>query len=177
MEPYESKWADDTSRRYDIGNGPELVPLNDTDDYEVADNEPDVRGWDVLGKHGEKIGEVDDLIVDPKAMKVRYLDVETVDSLAADGKDRHILVPVGAAHLHEEDDKVVLEGLTKQQLEQCPPYSGCPITKDFAYKLRATYTNLNPGWANPSPGTDYNEHFYAHPLYDPNHLYERRKKK
>jgi hypothetical protein len=37
-----------------------------------------VRGWDVLGADGKRIGAVDDLLVDTQGMRVLYLDV-TVD--------------------------------------------------------------------------------------------------
>lgn len=176
MEPYESKWTDDTNRRFVMGNGPELIPLSDASDYEVADNEPDVRGWDVYGEHGEKIGEIDDLIVDPKAMKVRYLDVDAVDDLTTNDKSRHMLIPIGSANIHETEDKVIIRGVTKEQLEACPTYKGCPLTTEFANKVQATFISNNPGYANPNPSSDYNEHYYAHPLYDPHHFYEKRKK-
>jgi hypothetical protein len=35
-----------------------------------------VRGWTVVGRDGEKIGKVDDLLVDPARMKVAQLDVD-----------------------------------------------------------------------------------------------------
>ena len=49
-----------------------LVPLDQMDDFKVADGDPDVRGWDVVASDGQKVGHVEDLLVDPGAMKVRY---------------------------------------------------------------------------------------------------------
>lgn len=43
--------------------------------YKVAEGDPDVRGWDVMDRDGGRIGEVDDLLIDTRAMKVRYLEV------------------------------------------------------------------------------------------------------
>lgn len=43
--------------------------------YKVAEGDPDVRGWDVMDRDGNRIGEVDDLLVDTTALKVRYLEV------------------------------------------------------------------------------------------------------
>lgn len=43
--------------------------------YKVAEGDPDVRGWDVMDRDGHRIGEVDDLLIDTEAMKVRYLEV------------------------------------------------------------------------------------------------------
>jgi hypothetical protein len=59
--------------------GSTLVPLGRLRDYRVATGDPDVRGWLVLGTDGHRIGEVDDILVDTEAMRVRYLDV-TLDS-------------------------------------------------------------------------------------------------
>ncbi|HSD63239.1 MAG TPA: PRC-barrel domain-containing protein, partial [Ignavibacteriaceae bacterium] len=52
----------------------ELYRLSDLADYEVADRDPDVRGWEVVSAD-KKVGTVDELIVDPDDMKVRYLDI------------------------------------------------------------------------------------------------------
>src|SRR5919202_5723826 len=92
-----------------------LVPLSDAKDLKVAEGNPDVRGWDVLASDGTEVGEVEDLLVDPAAMKVRYLIVE-LDKEVAGTDDRRVLVPVGAARLDDDDDKVLLQGTTVQAL-------------------------------------------------------------
>lgn len=85
-----------------------LAHLNELDDYKVADGEPDIRGWTVKSADGRKIGEVEDLLVDCGAMEVRYLEVE-LDRKALDlDDDRHVLVPIGAARLNDDDDVVML---------------------------------------------------------------------
>lgn len=52
-----------------------LASLDGLSGYKVAEGDPDVRGWDVIGRDGRRIGEVDDLLVDTAALKVRYLEV------------------------------------------------------------------------------------------------------
>ena len=76
-----------------------VVPLDELDDYQVSEGDPDVRGWDVIASDGRKIGEVDELLVDTQAMKVRYLDVDLSDEVIANagGEDRHVLIPIGYA--------------------------------------------------------------------------------
>jgi hypothetical protein len=49
--------------------------LSKTSDYQVAPHESDVRGWTVVSKDGEKIGKVDDLLIDPGRMKVAEFEV------------------------------------------------------------------------------------------------------
>ena len=51
-----------------------LRRLSDAD-YEVAAGECDVRGWNVVAANDEKVGTVVELIVDPAAGKLRYLEV------------------------------------------------------------------------------------------------------
>lgn len=53
----------------------EIAPLKDLKDYQVAKGDPDVRGWEVAGRDGRRVGKVNDLLVDTGAMRVRYLDV------------------------------------------------------------------------------------------------------
>jgi len=55
---------------------PQIAPLKDLADFKVASGDPDVRGWNVIGSDGRTIGEVNDLLVDTAALRVRYLDVE-----------------------------------------------------------------------------------------------------
>jgi hypothetical protein len=52
-----------------------LVPLRSLPREHIASGDPDVRGWAVLGDDGNRIGDVDDLLVDAEARKVRFLIV------------------------------------------------------------------------------------------------------
>jgi uncharacterized protein (TIGR02271 family) len=85
-----------------------LVSL-DEGDWEVAEGDPDVRGWDVLTADLRKIGEVDDLLADPTAMKVRYLTIEIDKDLVPDEAEHNLLVPISRARVDEVDHKVVLD--------------------------------------------------------------------
>ena len=55
--------------------GSSVTPLRRLHNYRIAESDPDVRGWEVIGAEGQRIGEVDDLLVDTKALKARYLEV------------------------------------------------------------------------------------------------------
>ncbi|HEV2853543.1 MAG TPA: PRC-barrel domain-containing protein [Thermoanaerobaculia bacterium] len=61
----------------------QIAPLKELKDYKVAKEDPDVRGWNVIGRDGRTVGEVHDLLVDTGAMRVRYLDVELDHGLLA----------------------------------------------------------------------------------------------
>ena len=62
----------------------QLVHLDDLDDFKIADGEPDIRGWDVRGADGTKVGTVEDLLIDTAAMKVRYIEVKLEQDVAKD---------------------------------------------------------------------------------------------
>jgi len=68
--------AGDRSGRTRAAAPGRLSRLRDLQGYEVADGYPDIRGWDVKTSDGTTIGEVEDLIVDPQALRVRYVVVE-----------------------------------------------------------------------------------------------------
>lgn len=53
----------------------DVKPLSHLHNYRISEGDPDVRGWEVFGADGRKIGVVDDLLVDTEARQVRYLDV------------------------------------------------------------------------------------------------------
>ena len=69
-----------------------LIRLSDTD-FEIPDRD-DARGRTVIDQHGNDIGDVNDLIVDPQQRRVRFLLVTSGGFLGIGG--RMILIPVGA---------------------------------------------------------------------------------
>ena len=107
-----------------------LRRLSDAD-YEVAAGEYDVRGWDVMATNDEKIGTVVDLIIDPAAGKVRYLEVNVDRKAVGLDRDRHVLIPIGNAQLDTKDKLVVLSGMTRAAIAKLPAYTGANV--DSAY--------------------------------------------
>jgi hypothetical protein len=61
-----------------------VKPLRDLRGYRVAEGDPDVRSWEVVGGDGRRIGTVNDLLVDTAEGKVRYLDVQLDTGLYRD---------------------------------------------------------------------------------------------
>lgn len=117
-----------------------VVPLGQADDFTVASDDPDVRGWEVLGSDGARIGEVDELLVDTAAMKVRYLDVDVDDAVIGDGRDRHVLIPIGYARLDRDRDCVTVDGLASTDLRTLPAYDQGPLTRDFESSVRESFS-------------------------------------
>lgn len=143
-----------------------LVTLSDAD-YEVADNVPDPRGWDVLagGRNGPKIGKVDELLVDPGAQRVRYLVVKLDDKIAGQ-KDRKVLVPVGVTQLDDAGDNVLVPERGPEFFAGLPPYEPGRFSRDYEDQLRARLG----GAPAPAAGRDY----YATETFDEGRLFRAR---
>ncbi|MES2733777.1 MAG: PRC-barrel domain-containing protein [Bacteroidota bacterium] len=131
-----------------------LYKLSELNDFEVSPNNPDVRGWTLIGLDGERIGEVDELIVDTEAEKVRYLAVE-VDKDVAQGSNHHILVPIGNARLHKNDNNVLVEGLSRSNVNKYPMFDGETITPEYEQLLRSAMQIDD--WQTGSPATTTGE--------------------
>lgn len=139
--------------------------MSKLDDFVVAEGYPDVRDWKVLGNDGIKIGEVDELIVDVKAQKVRYLDINIYEKLFEnDDYDEHchILVPIGAAILNRDDKNVIIPQLGMDRLRQYPVYRKEPVyvLPDYERSVRDFYR----GQSNYNP--HYDPAFYDDPYYN-----------
>jgi sporulation protein YlmC with PRC-barrel domain len=129
-----------------------VVPLGQLDDFKVAEGDPDVRGWEVMASDGRKIGEVDELLVDTSAMKVRYLDVDVDDGVIGDGLDRHVLIPIGYARLEQERDRVMVDGLASADLNALPSYDQGPLTRDFESSVRDSFSGRGTSFTPPAAG-------------------------
>lgn len=159
----------------DVKNEAGLFRLGELDDYEVADSDPDVRGWEVMSRNGTIIGKVEELIVDPTAMKVRYLDVDLGEEFIKTRSDYrpeekveyHLLVPIGTAVLDEEDDEVLLRNVEPDVLLTCPVYNGDTITRDYENAVRRTLTPSETDYASAS--------YYEHDIYNEDAFYGPRR--
>ena len=142
-----------------------LRRLRDLTDFEVADDNPDVRGWVVRGNDGQALGTVFELIVDVEALKVRYLDVELDSRFQVNEYEDHILLPIGVASLDADGDNVFVPALTAESVRSYPPYTEIQITRDYEEAmLRAL--GLAPGAAD--------DQFYERDSYDAGAFYRRR---
>ena len=128
---------------YPLNTSESLRRLSDAD-YEVAPGEFDVRGWDVVATNDEKIGTVVDLIIDPAAGKVRYLEVDVDRTAVGLDRDRHVLIPIGNARLDTRDKLVLLSGMTRAALANLPAYTGATLDSDYDDTYRGYLSNAYP---------------------------------
>lgn len=109
--------------------------------HRTSGNNPDVSGWPVVDKNGEKLGKVECLLADDAQNKERYIDVNPESELlASDQKvysetsdsshqyrdrdgDVHMVLPIGMAHIDEQNHKVVADRVEREQFTQSPMIS------------------------------------------------------
>ncbi|HYW30401.1 MAG TPA: DUF2382 domain-containing protein [Gemmatimonas sp.] len=97
--------ADDTQTS---GTASELQLMSDLDEYQVADDSPDVDGWTVRTSDGQHVGKVHDLVVSVSEMRVRFLDIDI-------GHDQHAMLPVQDAQLDDDDEYVIIRSMSVLQ--------------------------------------------------------------
>lgn len=150
-----------------------LYRLSELDDYKVASDDPDVRGWEIVDVNKEKFGTVRELLVDPDIEKVRYLDVEPTRDLVAGGEGKRMLVPIGVAKLDEDHDQVIVDKVDKVSVSSFPLYTGEVVDRD--YEVAVTEVFNHP--AGPAPETRARGAFYDAPLYDEERFYTNRNRR
>lgn len=165
-------------------------------DFDIVDGEPDIRGWDVKLAGGQKIGEVEELIVDAQKKKVRYMVVELDDDELELDDDREVLIPIGLAQLHKDDDDVMLPNVRLEQLLSLPDYDedrlddaverqicsalgrsseSMTTMSGTTNKLNETSTGANTtGVTGTHHDTSHHDNFYNHDYFNDDNLYKDR---
>lgn len=121
---YPWAYGDDPEEWRVQGGDAGIVPLSEARDFKLPSGAPDPRGWNVFGSDGERLGTVTHLLVDPAAMKIRYLDVDLHDDLFPLDDDRHVLVPLELVELRERGNDVWVQGLEAAEIAKLPAYPG-----------------------------------------------------
>jgi photosynthetic reaction center H subunit len=152
-----------------------LLALSNIKEYRVAKGESDIRGWDVVTRDHKRIGEVHELIVDPAAMKVRYLDI-ALDKNLLETRDRtHILVPIAGATLDDDDNRVYVDNVSMSQIESMPPYDHRPITRDYENLLMNVFQGGDQSGTSPTVAEGADDDFYRRPQFEDRQFWGRRR--
>lgn len=138
-------------------------------DFEIADGQPDIRGWDVKDENGNRIGEVDELIFDEQSRKVRYMVLDLSNN-KLDLEERDVLVPIGLAQIDRDDDDILLPGVTTQQLSSLPAYDEDNFDADSEAGIRNVFAGAGAGALMAGGDND----FYEHDHFNEENLYRNR---
>lgn len=120
---------------------PLLRRLRDLPSFEMATGDPDPRGWTVRGGDGLPLGTVHELLVDPAARLVLYLDVELATGLPgvplpAPHANQHILLPLAAVHLDAEGSSVFVTALSQATVHAYPLFLDFILPAEFEEAMR-----------------------------------------
>lgn len=121
-----------------------IVPLSQARDFQLESGAPDLRGWNVFGADGERLGQVDELLVDPATLKVRYLSVDLLDDLFLLNDDRHVLVPLELVDLKERGSDVWVRDLPAAEVARLPAYTGGPVHPATARAVDGAFRGQSP---------------------------------
>ncbi|HEY0671387.1 MAG TPA: PRC-barrel domain-containing protein [Longimicrobiales bacterium] len=113
-----------------------LRRLSKLSQYRIADGEPDVIDWDVVGPSGSELGTTKDVIIDADAEQVRYL------VLARATDDVEVAVPIG--YVVVLDEKLQLP-FSIEDLSSLPPAPAEELTRDQEVELRLALDRVLTG--------------------------------
>jgi hypothetical protein len=163
------------ARDYENEAGVRIAPLSELKDFEVAEGYPDIRGWRVDSTDGTEVGRVHDLLVDADRLRTRYIDLRLTPEIAAIPGDRDVLVPIGAAHLDEQADRVILP-LPAERVGLLPPYDHGRVTRAYEYEVRRHFTlGQAAAAAAGAMGATGARDFYDDERYDDRRLFSTRR--
>jgi hypothetical protein len=152
-----------------------LYYLHELSDYKVASDYPDVRGWDIKDAVGKVIGKVDGLLVNKKAKRVVYLDVEVNASIIEEGHtapqsvsdgvhefinkegEDHLIVPIGLVEIFEDEKYVQSNDISYDMFKNTKRFSkGGMFDRDYEISVNRQYLPYN----SVSDGVDNSDDFY-----------------
>lgn len=114
-----------------------LVKLSDFNaTYQENPEDPTIQGFSVYVEGNEKIGTVEDLLVDEVTGRLRYLIVDLGFWIFG----KKVLLPVGRARFDQQNDRFLAMGFTKEQAEQLPEFNhDLALDTDYEANIRQVY--------------------------------------
>jgi len=160
-----------------------LYYLHELSDYKVASDYPDVRGWEVKDADKRTIGTVDNLLVNKKAERVVYLDVEVDSELIEEGHntyqtpanegvhtflnkdgENHIIIPIGMAIIDEENKLVTTNQIDSSTFAKTKRFRKGDVI-GFDYELNVVRHYKGDDTIH---GSDSSDEFYNREEFDNN---------
>ena len=128
-----------------------LLKLSDSN-LTVANPDEDIRGRQIVDRDGEDIGEIDDLLIDDRESKVRFMRVASGGFLGLG--ETKLMVPIDAV-TRITDDAVHIDQ-TRERVARAPQYD--PSLVD------------DSAWADPYWASTYGYYGYG-PYWAPGYVY------
>ena len=118
-----------------------LHRLKDSD-LQLADRQADIRGRRVVDSAGEDLGEVEDLLIDERERKVRFLEVAS-GGLLGIGETR-ILLPVETVVRIGDDE--IRTNQSRERVLGAPRYDPELVEQPYLSSLYGYYGYGTPFW-------------------------------
>jgi photosynthetic reaction center H subunit len=100
---------------------PKIVPMRMLEEFSVAKQDSDPRGFDVIGADDQSAGKISDIWVDRAEALVRYYEVELN---AAEGEEaRKVLLPFAFANVKGSQEKVLVPAILAEQFSGVPAHA------------------------------------------------------
>ncbi|MBW3630046.1 MAG: hypothetical protein KY464_12205 [Gemmatimonadetes bacterium] len=113
-----------------------LVRLKALPTSTAPEGMPVLHGWEVFAA----VGRVEDLVLNPRSLKARYLDIALDEDLTrAVAHEPHILVPVGDARVGMEPRRVYLDGFDREGVAEVPAYLRMPPVPEVELAVRRPF--------------------------------------
>lgn len=125
------------------------------------DNAHEFSDYSVYTRGDDKVGSVKDALFEDTTGNIRYLIVDT--GFWFFGKK--VLLPIGLAHFDNRQQRIYVDGLTKEQVENLPEYSDYQeVDRDYEERVRAGYRNLGKNRERQFMGKEYDvDRYRAYP--------------
>jgi sporulation protein YlmC with PRC-barrel domain len=113
-----------------------LKEIQHTHKSSNADDKFDIDSFSVYTTPDEKVGSVKDVLIDENEGLFRYLIVDTGPWVFG----KTVLLPIGLARFDYDEERVYVDGWTKEQVQNLPEFShDLKIDEDYEERVRGVY--------------------------------------
>lgn len=147
--------------------------------FEMAEGNPDIRGWKVVSTNDITIGKIKELLFDVASQKVRYIIVD-LDGKPLNLVSRDVIIPIGLAELDRTENIVYLPDVTVGHLAMLPEYKKGKLTFKTERDIRDVFVPASSKAADKladfeATNNPEREAFYNNEYYDDTRMLRRRR--
>ena len=147
--------------------------------FEMAEGDPDIRGWKVFSANDVAVGKIKELLFDVVSQKVRYIILD-LDGKPINLLSREVIIPVGLAELDQTESVVYLPDVTVGHLATLPEYKKGKVTFKTERDIRDVFMPESSKAADKladfeAMNNPEREAFYNNEYYDDTRMLRRRR--